>query len=288
MMKTAISVAIGITYHILQGILIALGYSGVLPPLVAAWAPNLLFGLIGVVVILLAPVYSRLVIDCNRPIGVPSSIAEQSGGVDIPGNQNLDDEAKGARAESCYWPYHRALERILDAREERGEPTVFVTIHSFTPALLGVARPWHAAVLHRKGSRIAPLLLEGLRRFDHLVIGENEPYRVTDGGDYSVPVHGEARGLPSALLEMRNDGVRSTEVIRRNCHRQDPQRCQSKRHHHKAAHAPPDAVIDQDLHCGIVHSLECAGTEVGQYEGQQRQIEIFCLGEYCKKNDKTN
>ncbi|OGR33001.1 MAG: LPS export ABC transporter permease LptG [Desulfuromonadales bacterium GWD2_61_12] len=44
----AISVAIGITYHILQGILIALGYSGVLPPLVAAWAPNLLFGLIGV------------------------------------------------------------------------------------------------------------------------------------------------------------------------------------------------------------------------------------------------
>ena len=158
--------------------------------------------------------YSRLVIDCNRPIGVPSSIAEQSGGVDIPGNQNLDDEAKRARAESCYWPYHRALERILDAREERGEPTVFVTIHSFTPAVLGVARPWHAAVLHRKGSRIAPLLLEGLRRFDHLVIGENEPYRVTDGGDYSVPVHGEARGLPSALLEMRNDGVRSTEGVR--------------------------------------------------------------------------
>jgi len=44
----AISVAIGITYHIMQGILIALGYSGVLPPMVAAWAPNLLFGLIGV------------------------------------------------------------------------------------------------------------------------------------------------------------------------------------------------------------------------------------------------
>jgi predicted N-formylglutamate amidohydrolase len=163
---------------------------------------------------LVASGFSRLVIDCNRPVGVPSSIAEQSGGVDIPGNHGLDDEARRARAESCYWPYHRALERILDAREQRGESTAFVTIHSFTPVLLGVARPWHAGVLHRKGSSIAPLLLEGLRRFDHLVIGENEPYRVTDGGDYSVPVHGEARGLPSAIVELRNDGVRSLEGAR--------------------------------------------------------------------------
>lgn len=163
---------------------------------------------------LVASGYSRLVIDCNRPIGVPSSIAEQSGGVDVPGNRDLDDASRRARAEACYWPYHRALERILDAREQRGEPTAFVTIHSFTPVLLGVARPWHVGVLHRKGSRIAPLLLEGLRRFDHLVIGENEPYRVTDGGDYSVPVHGEARGLPSAIVEMRNDGVRSAEGAR--------------------------------------------------------------------------
>jgi predicted N-formylglutamate amidohydrolase len=30
--------------------------------------------------------YSRLVIDCNRPLGHPQSIAEQSAGVPIPGN----------------------------------------------------------------------------------------------------------------------------------------------------------------------------------------------------------
>lgn len=43
-----ISVAIGISYHILQGMLLAFGYSGALSPLVAAWAPNLLFALIGI------------------------------------------------------------------------------------------------------------------------------------------------------------------------------------------------------------------------------------------------
>lgn len=43
-----LSIAIGISYHILQGMLLAFGYSNALPPFVAAWAPNLLFGLLGV------------------------------------------------------------------------------------------------------------------------------------------------------------------------------------------------------------------------------------------------
>ncbi len=44
----AISVSIGISYFILQAMLQAFGYSGVLPPAVAAWAANLLFGLLGI------------------------------------------------------------------------------------------------------------------------------------------------------------------------------------------------------------------------------------------------
>jgi lipopolysaccharide export system permease protein len=43
----AISVAIGIIFFILQAILLAFGYSAVLPPLVAAWSANLLFLLLG-------------------------------------------------------------------------------------------------------------------------------------------------------------------------------------------------------------------------------------------------
>jgi lipopolysaccharide export system permease protein len=44
----AISVGIGIAYHILHAILTAFGYSAVLPPLVAAWSANVLFGLLGI------------------------------------------------------------------------------------------------------------------------------------------------------------------------------------------------------------------------------------------------
>jgi lipopolysaccharide export system permease protein len=44
----AVSVAIGISYFILQAMLQAFGYSGVLPPVVAAWAANLLFGLLSI------------------------------------------------------------------------------------------------------------------------------------------------------------------------------------------------------------------------------------------------
>lgn len=48
----SISVLIGISFFIIQSTLIALGYSAVLPPLVAAWAANLIFGLLGLFLIL--------------------------------------------------------------------------------------------------------------------------------------------------------------------------------------------------------------------------------------------
>lgn len=47
-MGVTLSVAIGIAYFILQAMLQAFGYSAVLPPLVAGWAANLLFGMLGV------------------------------------------------------------------------------------------------------------------------------------------------------------------------------------------------------------------------------------------------
>jgi len=48
----AISIAIGISYHLLQAMIAALGFSGVFPPLLAAWAPNLLFAMLGLYLLL--------------------------------------------------------------------------------------------------------------------------------------------------------------------------------------------------------------------------------------------
>jgi predicted N-formylglutamate amidohydrolase len=44
-----------------------------------------------------------------------------------------------------------------------------------------------------------------LRAEGDLMVGENEPYRVSDLTDYTVPVHGERRGLPHVEIEIRQD-----------------------------------------------------------------------------------
>src|SRR5579859_6624044 len=58
--------------------------------------------------------YSRLVIDCNRSLDDPTSIPTVSDGVAVPGNQELSAAEKQARAEACFWPYHRAVEAQLE------------------------------------------------------------------------------------------------------------------------------------------------------------------------------
>ena len=50
-------------------------------------------------------------------------------------------------------------------------------------------------------------MLEALEADGDLVVGDNEPYPVDDAIDYTIPVHGEGRGLPHALVEIRQDGI---------------------------------------------------------------------------------
>ncbi len=46
-MGVTISIGIGIVFFLIQATLLAFGYSGVLPAVIAVWAPNLLFSLLG-------------------------------------------------------------------------------------------------------------------------------------------------------------------------------------------------------------------------------------------------
>ena len=52
---------------------------------------------------------------------------------------------------------------------------------------------------------LPPLLLEASARGADLVVGDNEPYAVSDETDYTIPVHGEARGLMNTGIEIRQD-----------------------------------------------------------------------------------
>jgi predicted N-formylglutamate amidohydrolase len=154
---------------------------------------------------LVAQRYSRLVIDCNRPPTAPSSIPIVSEATTIPGNEGLARDAAQTRRRQIFEPYHRRIDEIIDARSAAGLPTVLVSLHSFTPVYAGIARPWHIGTLYQRDTRLPPLLLKHLRAEPDLVVGDNEPYAVSDETDYSIPVHGEARGLMNSGIEIRQD-----------------------------------------------------------------------------------
>ena len=151
-------------------------------------------------------VYSRLVIDCNRPLHVESSIPQISERTVIPGNIGLTDPERRARIAEIFTPYHDCIARQLDRRAAEGRPTILVCLHTFTPSYLSEARPWHVGLLYRD-DRLAKILLKLLREDPDLVVGDNQPYDISDSSDYTIPRHGEARGIPHVGIEIRQDLV---------------------------------------------------------------------------------
>jgi predicted N-formylglutamate amidohydrolase len=154
---------------------------------------------------LIAQRYSRLVIDCNRPPGVASSIPILSEATTIPGNDGLSREIAETRRRAIFDPYHQTIDAVISERLKRQRPTVLVALHSFTPVYAGIARPWHIGTLYHRDKALPPLLLKALRAEGDLVVGDNEPYAVSDQTDYTIPVHGEARGLVNSGIEIRQD-----------------------------------------------------------------------------------
>ncbi len=150
--------------------------------------------------------YSRLVIDCNRPLGNAQCIAEQSAGVPVPGNRALSAGDRAMRIDTLYRPYHDAIARLLERRSQRA--SLLLSIHSFTPVLEGRERPWQVGVSYWRDPRLAVLLRGGLSQGMESAVGDNQPYAIDEAIDYTVPVHGEGRGLPSVMIEMRQDGIR--------------------------------------------------------------------------------
>jgi predicted N-formylglutamate amidohydrolase len=154
---------------------------------------------------LVAQTYSRLVIDCNRPPVAPSSIPVISEATRIPGNEGISVRERETRRRDIFAPYHRRINEVIDARLHAKRPTVLVSLHSFTPVYAGVARPWHIGALYHRDTVLPRLLLQHLLSESDLVVGDNEPYAVSDLTDYTIPVHGEARGLINTGIEIRQD-----------------------------------------------------------------------------------
>lgn len=154
---------------------------------------------------LIEQTYSRLVIDCNRPPDAENAIPAVSETTAIPGNQGISGSERRARIEAVFRPYHDALASAVDGRTAARRPTVLLALHSFTPVYKGESRPWHVGTLYGRDARLARLLGPLLAEEGRFVVGDNQPYNVTDETDYTIPVHGEARGLLHVGLEIRQD-----------------------------------------------------------------------------------
>ncbi|HEX6832207.1 MAG TPA: N-formylglutamate amidohydrolase, partial [Rudaea sp.] len=139
--------------------------------------------------------YSRLVIDCNRPLDAVGSIVTISESTPIPGNENLSADGVARRREEIFAPYHERIVRELDARRAQERPTILISVHSFTPVYKDVARPWQIGTLYGRDSRVAHALFALIaEEEDRWTVGDNEPYAVSLSTDYAIPVHGDARG----------------------------------------------------------------------------------------------
>jgi predicted N-formylglutamate amidohydrolase len=158
--------------------------------------------------------YSRLIVDCNRKLLDPSAFLQFGDGILVPGNRNLHQEEKDARAEAIYWPYHTAIDSQVERLSTVGTGPAFISIHSFTPVLNGDSRSWEIGVLWDKDMSLRDIFLKDFRDAGFKV-GDNEPYSGKAPADFTVDHHAEEPELPHIGIEIRQDLIQDAAGVAR-------------------------------------------------------------------------
>jgi predicted N-formylglutamate amidohydrolase len=156
--------------------------------------------------------FSRLLIDPNRGRDDPTLVMRIADGAIVPGNARIGPAEIAARIERFYAPYDTAIEETLRAFGPERNP-VIVAMHSFTPEMKGIPRPWDITVIWDFDPRLNLALIRALEREKDLVVGENEPYQGGYIGD-TIDRHCLRKGYAHALVEIRQDLIASEETAR--------------------------------------------------------------------------
>jgi len=152
---------------------------------------------------LVATRYSRLVIDANRYPFDPAAMPEISDGTPVPGNVGLSPAARWRRVVELHRPYHDAIAAEI---ERLGAP-FFLSVHSMTdrPRATGRPRPWQVALSRAGRCPASKAALAVLRADRAITVGDNEPYALDFGEDFTTPEHAVRRGLSHLQVEFRQD-----------------------------------------------------------------------------------
>ena len=151
--------------------------------------------------------FSRLIYDCNRPPSSPGAMPEVSEIYAVPGNTDLTAEERLARTDALYVPFHDAIRGLIRDRRARGQDSIIVTIHSFTPVYHGRERAVELGILHDEDSRLADRMLEAAAEAPLYRTERNQPYGPEDGVTHTLILHGLSNGLRNVMIEVRNDLV---------------------------------------------------------------------------------
>jgi predicted N-formylglutamate amidohydrolase len=153
--------------------------------------------------------FSRLLIDPNRGEEDPTMIRQLYDGTVIAANYPMSPEERERRLELFYRPYHDAVGSLISSVvEETGAAPFVFSIHSFTPVMQGVRRPWHVGILWDSDPRAPVAMMEMLAADKTLVVGDNEPYDGALRGD-TMYRHAIVNGYAHALVEIRQDLIGS-------------------------------------------------------------------------------
>jgi len=153
-------------------------------------------------------VYSRLVVDLNRYAWDPALMPEASDGIPIPGNQALSMPDRERRMAEIYRPYHARIAGEIEAMAAAGRPPIVLSVHSMTERMAtGGFRPQEITVCWAEDERLSRPALTLLAEPGDVTVGDNQPYALDIGIDYTVPEHAMRRGLPALQIEFRQDLV---------------------------------------------------------------------------------
>ncbi|MTI06481.1 N-formylglutamate amidohydrolase [Roseibium denhamense] len=164
---------------------------------------------------LIYPTLSRLIIDCNRDEKRVDLCPPLSENTVVPGNQDLSGDERKQRLDLVHRPFHREIAGLLDQRSAQNRPAAVVSIHSYTPVFKGRHRPWEIGLIYDTDTRLADPVLAALKACTGLSVGDNEPYAPSDGVYYTIDRHGQSRGLPCLMIEIRNDEIASKDQERK-------------------------------------------------------------------------
>jgi predicted N-formylglutamate amidohydrolase len=123
--------------------------------------------------------FSRMWVDLNRGLDHADVVPRVSYGALVPGNQELDPDARARRLAEFHTPYWEAVRRDVRARLLSIGACVQISSHSFDPALDPSNRRFDVGVLYDPAfafeAEIAERLTFGLRTAG-LDVRANKPY----------------------------------------------------------------------------------------------------------------